>query len=103
MCIEYYKVCDGTADCRDYSDELDCHCEGRDSMTSCPGPDVTCGRDCIPKQWLCDGHPDCPGGMDEVNCSTKSGESNNYNIRNKMDHLFHMFSSHVSIVDRYSL
>ncbi|KAL0119332.1 hypothetical protein PUN28_009716 [Cardiocondyla obscurior] len=58
----YQKICDGFADCWDYSDERNCDW--------CEKDQFVCGnsKSCVDVEKVCDGFTDCPGGEDENKC-----------------------------------
>ncbi|KAK0098621.1 hypothetical protein PV326_005954 [Microctonus aethiopoides] len=57
------KICDGVADCWDYSDESNCDW--------CLEGQFVCGssRFCVDQKKVCDGYRDCPSGEDEKKCA----------------------------------
>ncbi|KAG2466656.1 LRP2 protein, partial [Polypterus senegalus] len=73
QCISSSLRCDGGADCRDHSDELNCsklhHCP---SDRRCPD-----SKECLLEEWLCDGEPDCEDGSDEKSCGSHHFQCNN--------------------------
>jgi len=93
-CIEEDKVCDGTADCLNANDEIDCeyifrreeHANGgfgeldhssRDlevtSSNECSFYEHPCDGGCINALSVCDGETDCLDGTDEENCTDSEG------------------------------
>jgi len=60
-CVDYSLVCDGTNDCGDNSDELDCT-----SAPKCGAGMFQCSiGSCIASGWECDGKIDCSDASDE--------------------------------------
>nr|XP_045613717.1 basement membrane-specific heparan sulfate proteoglycan core protein-like isoform X12 [Procambarus clarkii] len=75
QCIDKDKVCDGTFDCTDASDEMRCNPLG------CEPNEFQCdNKRCVLKTWLCDSDDDCGDGSDETDCATNPpGSACRYN------------------------
>lgn len=66
-CIPKSWKCDGRSQCKNATDERDCH------PTHCLPEQYHCTEQdtCIPLSWRCDGKSDCMGGDDEKLCGNK--------------------------------
>ncbi|XP_050308675.1 basement membrane-specific heparan sulfate proteoglycan core protein isoform X33 [Anthonomus grandis grandis] len=62
-CIPRNKVCDGTFDCSDGSDEIRCQAQCEPNEFRCDN------KKCVLAVWKCDGQDDCGDGSDERNCA----------------------------------
>ncbi len=71
MCIDRKQVCDGTPQCQDRSDELDCFSRSHECKHQCDNK-----TRCIPESFLCDGEKDCVDATDEANCCELTKISN---------------------------
>ncbi|KAK9758575.1 Trypsin [Popillia japonica] len=61
-CISVNKICDGRADCKDGTDEVNRKCE----LIHCPSFLFRCKYGaCIPRKYICDGKEDCLDASDE--------------------------------------
>lgn len=76
QCIDRRRICDGTRDCTDGSDEPP-SCGNADS-TKCDPTEFLCVGTgiCAQKMWRCDGDDDCGDGYDELSCPTAAPGSN---------------------------
>jgi len=66
LCLPATARCNGTSECTDASDELNCPniCTDTNNYFQCK--DL---KSCITKNWLCDGENDCVDGTDEQECT----------------------------------
>ncbi len=84
-CILSHYICDGSVDCPDGSDEIECshvctfsgnYDRSVNCFTSCSSPECVCNDlyfscalgGCVPWSRVCDGVVDCPQGEDEQQC-----------------------------------
>ena len=65
LCIPSVMRCDGTVQCADLSDELECE------AGACGDQEMWCGGQCLDLSHSCDGVSDCKDGSDELNCKTR--------------------------------
>ncbi|KAJ0182529.1 hypothetical protein K1T71_001898 [Dendrolimus kikuchii] len=65
LCVSAEARCDGSIQCYDLSDEMQCECD--------PTEQFHCGNSisCFPNSKLCDGAVDCWDAYDEVNCTAE--------------------------------
>lgn len=64
-CISVGRVCDGSKNCGDGSDEKGCDSCDDAHLVKCKS-----GNGCIANASICDGNRDCADGSDEKNCTT---------------------------------
>ncbi|XP_057339839.1 low-density lipoprotein receptor-related protein 4-like isoform X2 [Microplitis mediator] len=87
-CINFNHRCDGSADCENAEDEMECEnvYESRRSNGTCSGEKkILCPESgiCISEQWLCDGDDDCGDYSDESHCGDKKNcTADQYECRN---------------------
>ncbi|XP_050301092.1 vitellogenin receptor isoform X2 [Anthonomus grandis grandis] len=79
QCISEKQVCDHHFDCRDRSDELECH-NKLSTQSICPPHEFTCADNinCIDLKSVCDGFNDCLDNSDEINCLTNVCQDNQF-------------------------
>ena len=79
-CIFPLHICDGTAQCNDSSDELNCEAH------TCLPSQFKCQGDqprCIPATLVCNGRADCSDGTDEKGCPVHVCSWNQFECDNK--------------------
>ncbi|KAL4234973.1 hypothetical protein ACF0H5_006614 [Mactra antiquata] len=64
QCIDKNLVCNGKPDCKDSSDEKNCHKKN----DTCSGMFRCIDGACVDKNDVCNGKKDCPDGSDECKC-----------------------------------
>ncbi|HIA04469.1 MAG TPA: DUF1566 domain-containing protein, partial [Myxococcales bacterium] len=67
-CISGTKECDGTPQCMNGSDELNC------SPAGCSADEFACDGECFPNEYKCDNEPDCSDESDELNCTCSADD-----------------------------
>ncbi|KAG8443235.1 hypothetical protein GDO86_011877, partial [Hymenochirus boettgeri] len=71
-CVQLDAQCNGTEECTDGSDEVNCPTVSPSTAPSlqCKESELQCANgNCVPAMMWCDGVPDCLLGEDEQNCS----------------------------------
>ncbi|XP_076378245.1 terribly reduced optic lobes isoform X1 [Megalopta genalis] len=79
LCVYNSMKCDRQQDCKDGTDEFDCHDFGngdtnhrqRGDLPSCSEYQFPCDGRCINNVYVCDGHTDCRNGVDEADCGNE--------------------------------
>ncbi|KAM4705173.1 MAM and LDL-receptor class A domain-containing protein 1 [Rhinophrynus dorsalis] len=73
-CLPLSAQCNGTEDCMDGTDEINCPTTlpNTEPSIQCKETEFQCAdRTCIPSMMWCDGVPDCSIAEDEYNCTTQ--------------------------------
>lgn len=78
-CIHKNWICDGTPDCPDGSDEINC-------TSHCSADEIICKptRRCLPRSARCNGVVDCPDHSDELKCLDQSVEYNVHSAKQSL-------------------
>ncbi|CAG0879904.1 unnamed protein product [Darwinula stevensoni] len=82
-CIPLLWRCDGSVDCQEHDDEVDC------APRPCKENELRCERsgECISLHLKCDGYSDCKDGFDEISCDhskvqNETCKTNQFNCQN---------------------